>query len=103
MTVMRREVMTILPGKMGEVPKLLQRHTAAATRLNVPGGTRAYRCFAGGGDFFHTFIFEQEWDSLSALEAHGDKMRSDPEMREILAGWAKIIDSHEIELYTLME
>jgi hypothetical protein len=103
MKVMNREIMKVLPGKMGEAMELMQKHMAAATRLGVPPGGRGYRCISGGGDYFHTVVSEMDWDSLAAMEAFHEKTLADPEMQRLYAKWEAVLESHVIEVYTPMQ
>ena len=101
MKVVQRGVMKVIPGKMAEAMELNGKHMAAAHRLGCPP-MRSYRCLSGRGEFFHTIIGEAEWDSLAAMEAFFDKMMADAEMRELMAKWEGVLESHEIEFYLPM-
>lgn len=103
MKVMHREVMRVLSDKMDEATELLQEHKAASARLGMSGGERAYRCSFGGGDIFHTFIFERDWNSLAEMEAAREKASTDSEMQEILEKWDSLVVSLITELYIPIE
>ena len=101
MKVMVRSIMRFLPGKMAEGMKLEEKHMAIANRV-LGISARFYRPVIGGGDTIRTIIYEAEFDSLAAFEAHPEKMGADPEMQELIPKLAAVIDSFEVELYTPM-
>jgi len=100
MRVIQRGIMKVVPGKMAEAMELNEKHMAIASRYGMPP-MRGYRPFVGG-EFFHTIIFEAEWNSLAAMEAFFDKMFSDPEMQALMPKWDALLESHEVELYIPM-
>ena len=99
MKVIQRETMKVLPGKMAEAMKLVEKHTAITSRLGAPPW-RGYRLLSGRGEYMHTLVFETEWDSLAAMEPIFEKMLADPEMQALVAKWDAILESNEFEIYT---
>jgi len=97
MKVTQRTIMKILPGKMAEATKLLEKQAAVAGRLGGPPWI-CYRRFSGGGDNIHTLVFHADWNSLSTMEATLEKASGDPEMQELMAKWETILESQELEL-----
>jgi len=100
MKIIQRGTMKIVPGKMAEAMELMEKHTAAATRLGCPS-MKSYRPLIGS-EFFHTIVGEAEWESMAALEAFFDKMMADPEMQALMAKWEPVLDSHVVEFYAPM-
>lgn len=98
MKVIMRAPVKIVPGKMAEYMELEKKRIPMATRYGVPP-ERRYRLISGEGDMFHTIIYEMEWDSLTAIEAHFEKMSTDPEMQALQAKYDALIESHGLELY----
>ena len=101
MKIIQREIIKVVPGKMGEATDLFQKHAAAATRLGCPS-MRIYRPLIGN-EFFHTVFSEAEWDSMAAMETFYEKMMGDSEMQAYMAKWEAILESHVMELYTPMQ
>ena len=99
MKVIVRSIMKVLPGKMAEAMKLEKKHMAIASRV-LGISARGYRPLSGGGDTTRTIIYEAEFDSLAAFEAHPMKMGADPEMQALIPKLEAVIDSLEVELYT---
>ena len=58
MKAIQRTVMKIVPGKMEEYMKLMEKHKAIVGRLGFPSQARAYRLASGEGDVMHTIIYE---------------------------------------------
>jgi len=86
---------------MAEYMELERKRTAITTRLGQPP-EKVYRLLSGEGDIFHTLVYEIEWDSLAAVEAHFEKMYTDPETQVLQAQYDALIESHGLELYMLM-
>jgi len=101
MKIIQRGIMKFVPGKMAEAMELMEKHTAAATRLGCPSW-RSYRPLIGG-EFFHTIVGEVEWDSMAAMEDFYDKMMVDQEMQALMANWEAVLESHVVEFYTPMQ
>jgi hypothetical protein len=99
--VMVRSIMRFLPGKMAEGIKLEEKHMAIASRVTGIS-PKCYRPISGGGDTMRTIIYETEFDSFAAFEAHPAKMGADPEMQELVPKLNTVIDSFEVEFYTPM-
>ena len=93
--------MKVLPGKMAEAMELQKKHMAIASRV-VGISPRIYRPLSGGGDTVRTIIWEAEFDSLAAFEAHPKKMGADPEMQALIPKYEAVIDSMEVEFYMPM-
>jgi len=93
--------MKALPGKMEEMMKLEKKHMAIASRV-VGISPRCYRPISSGGDTIRTIIYEAEFDSLAAFEAHPEKMGADPEMQTLIPKLNAVIDSMEVEFYMPM-
>ena len=99
MKVMFRTTVKIVPGKMAEYMEVEEKSKAMASRYGMPPWRR-YNCLSG--DSMHTLVYEMEWDSLAAVEAHVVKMSTDPEMQAFQAKYDALIESHGLELYMLM-
>ena len=97
----RRAIARILPGKMAEAMKLLEKHMAIWKRYGVPP-MRTYRILVGGGDSTHTIVFELDWDNLTTMATVFERMMADPEMQKQMAEWEAIEEIHEVELYMAM-
>lgn len=93
--VIHRGTMKVVPGKMAEAMKLLQKMMAKSGRK-----WRCYKPLIGGGDVVHTIIGETEYDSLAEVVATWEEAPVDPEMKEIQAKWEAVIENHEAEWYT---
>lgn len=104
MKIMLREISKVLPGKMAEADEVLNMEKALAERAGGPrpAVTRMVP-FARQGDRMQTVIDQIELPSLAALEAAVERSRTNPEIREIEAKWEKILESHIIELYIVVE
>jgi len=98
MKIIQRGTMKIVPGKMAEAMELMEKHTAAATRLGCPS-MKSYRPLIGS-EYFHTIIGEAEWESMAAVEAFFEKMMADSEMQELMVKWEPVMESHVIEFFT---
>jgi len=96
MKVMVRLIIKVLPGKMAEYMELDKKTEAILTRLGMP--LRRYRCFTG--DSVNTIVYEEEYDSLAAMEAFYEKVRANPEDHAVFAKMEAVIDSLEVEFYT---
>jgi hypothetical protein len=103
MKVIQRSVVKVVPGKMVEYMELEKERMPIATRLGMPP-QRVYRLVSGEGDFFHTLIYELEWDSLAALEAYVEKMftNPDPEIQALMAKYDALMENHTNEVYMPM-
>ena len=99
MKVMVRSIMKVVPGKMAEAMELEQKHMATASRV-LGISPRCYRPVSG--DFMNTIIYESEWDSLAAFEAHPEKMMAEPEMQALFPKLEAITESYVAEFYTPM-
>jgi hypothetical protein len=98
MKIIQKGTMKIVPGKMAEAMELMEKHTAASTRLGCPS-MKSYRPLIGS-EFFHTIIGEAEWDSMAAMEAFYERMMEDSEMQALMAKWEPVMESHVIEFFT---
>ena len=104
MKIMLREILKVLPGKMAEAEEVLKMERAIRERSGGPRPVvTRYFPFAREGDRMHTLVDQVELPSLAALEAAVERSRTDPEIREIEAKWEKILESHIIELYIVVE
>ena len=101
MKVIMRAPVKVVPGKMAEYMELEEKRRPMVARLGYPP-EKVYRLLSGEGDMFHTLVYEMEWDSLAAVEAHVLKMSTDPEMQAFQAQYDALIESHGLELYMLM-
>jgi len=101
MKVMQRGIMKILPGKMQEAMELNKEYMGIISRYGAPS-MRMYRPFFGGGEYMHTVIFEVEWDSFTTMAAFFEKVMADPEVQSLMPKWETLLESHEVELYTVM-
>ena len=99
MKVIMRAPVKVVPGKMAEYMELEKKRIAITTRLGYPP-EKVYRMISGEGDIFHTLVYEMEWDSLAAIQAHFERMSTDPEMQAFQAQYDALIESHGLELYT---
>ena len=98
MKVVQRGIMKLLPGKMPEGMKLMEKHMAASKRLGMDiSRVRMYRP-GFGGDVMNTFIFEYEWDSLVEVAEFYEKMSQDKELHELGAKWEAVAESHSVEI-----
>lgn len=101
MEIMQRSILKVIPGKQAEAIGLLKQEDVIRTRLGAPPW-RSYRCISGkAGEDINTFIFDTDWESLASFEIFFEKLISDPEMKALSIKWGPLIESHEIELYTL--
>jgi len=101
MKIMKRTIMTVVPGKRGEGVELEKKHMTIANRvLGISG--KCYRRISGGCDTMNTIIIEGEFDSRAAFEAHPQKMGADPEMQALMPKFNAVIESFEVEFYMPM-
>ena len=103
MTIMVREVMKVLPGKMAKAKEIEKREKAVWNRLGVDIPVKNYFPFACQGDRMHTLVYQTEFDSLAAIEALGKEIGADPEMQEVAAKWDMVLDSRLVEFYTVLD
>ena len=103
MTIMVREVMKVLPGKMAEAKEVEKREQAVWNRLGLNLAVKNYFPFACQGDRMHTLVYQTEFESLSAMEALGKKIGPDPEMPAVAAEWDKVLESRLVEFYTVLD
>lgn len=96
--------MKVAPGKMQEAMELNKEYMGMVARLlgKMPP-MRMCRPLTGGGDYMHTVIFELEWGSLSAMAGFLEKLMADEEVQGLMPRWETLLESHEVELYTMME
>lgn len=101
---MQRGIMKVLPGKMQEAMELNKKYMGIVSRLigKMPA-MRMYRPFTGGGDYMHTVVFELEWNNLTTIAAFFEKVMVDSEVQALMPKWEALLESHEVELYTVME
>lgn len=103
MKIMQRAILKVVPGKTAEAIELLKKEVAFRERVGAKPW-RVYRCIAGrDGEDMNTFYFDTDWDSLADFEKFLHKFISDPEMKSLTAKWIPIVDSHEMEFYTVIE
>jgi hypothetical protein len=98
MSVIVRNVIKFLPGKMTEGMELVKQWVAIASRV-LGTSSRCSRPISGGGEATRTIIWETELDSLAAFEAHPVKLGADPEMQALFPKLDAVIDSLDVELY----
>lgn len=103
MTIMVREVMKVLPGKMAEAKEVEKRESAIWDRLGLNIVVKHYLPFACQGDRMHTLVYQTEFDSFAAIEALGKKIGPDPEMPAVAAEWDKVLESRIVEFYTVLD
>jgi hypothetical protein len=103
MTIMVREVMKVLPGKMAEAKEVEKMEVAVWDRLGVDIKVKHFLPFACQGDRMHTLVYQTEFDSLSAMEALGKKIGPDPEMPAVAAAWGKVLESRIVEFYAVLD
>lgn len=104
MKIMLREISKVLPGKMAEALEIEKMERELAERRGgPPPAVTRYIPFAREGDRMHTLVHQVEFDSLAALATGLEKSRENPEIREIEAKWEKILESHLIELYLVVD
>ena len=102
MKVMQRGIMKILPGKMIDAMELNEEYMAMVKRLGAPiADMRTYRPWFGG-EYIHAIVFEMEWESLTAMAAFFEKMMAEPKMQTMMNKWETLLESHEVEIYTIM-
>lgn len=99
MKIIERGTIKVVPGKMKEAMGLLKQDYAISDSWGCPP-TRMYRCISGKGEYYHTLIVENEWNSLAELEAFLEKITEDPEMRAVQAELENVLVSQEVELFT---
>jgi len=97
MKVMLRAIVEVAPGKMAEYMELDKKSEAICTRLEMPP-LRRYRCFTG--DSINTIVYEQEFDSLAAMEAFNEKAMANPEIMAMSAKMEAVMESQINEFYT---
>lgn len=98
--ILERLIQHVHPGKWDELEKLDAKWTVIESRLGYPP-KRRYRTYFGenGTD---TLVIEREWESLAALEATQTKAFADPEIHQLYAQGAGIIDSNRQEIYVAL-
>ena len=102
MKIIRRGIAKVIPGKREEMFELLGKYIPVARRYGLPP-VKVYGRLSGGGDYLHMFFFETEWDSLAAMETYADRMAADTEAQAIVAKCETILESDELQFYTLIE
>jgi len=98
MKVMVRLITKVLPGKMAECMELEEKYMAIASRVLGMPPLRRYRCFTG--DSVNTIVYEEEYDSLAAMEAFYEKAMANPELHAMAAKMDALMESLIIEFYT---
>jgi hypothetical protein len=97
MKVTMRAVVKVVPGKMAEYMELDKKSEAISTRAGMPP-LRWYRCLSG--DSMNTIVYEQEFDSLAAMEAFSEKAMANPEEQAMFAKMEAVMESLITEFYT---
>jgi hypothetical protein len=101
MKVVERRIFKIAAGKWDQINNLEQRFDALEAQWGFPP-KRRYRCIAGTHDS-DTYIFEREWDSLSAAETAGQKAMADQQWQALMQEGEQVFVSSQAELYSLLE
>lgn len=103
MKIMQRAILKVVPGKMDQALELLEKEEAFRKKVGV-SPWRKYRCIAGrDAEDMNTFYFDSDWESLAEFEKFLHKFGSDPEMTSLTEKWKPIVESHEMEFYTVLE
>ena len=94
--IMLRATREIAPGKMGEYMAIESRVAARYPELGLPV-IKTYRPFIGG-DSSNTVLIDTEWESLSALDAAGEKLHADPVIQEARRERRGLVVSNRLEI-----
>ena len=101
MKVKQRGIIKIFPGKMAEAMELEKKLEAMRNRLGA-APLKRYRCLSGRDDYTHTYIWESEWDSFTAMGNFFDKMFESEELKELGPKLDTVMELHEMEFLTEM-
>jgi hypothetical protein len=100
MAIVVRTIHHVRFGQWKEAMELEKKWAASEARRGLPP-KRYYRSIAGSEDN-HTFVWEQEWESLAAMEAAHQSSPDDSETRALLAKTFEVYSSVRSEIYFVL-
>jgi len=101
MAILMREIQRIRPDAWEELEHLEARWVGLEKRAGYPESKRRYRVYSSADDT-NTVVIEIEWESFAAMEAANERLAQDPEMAELVAATAPIVQSIRMEFYTVL-
>jgi hypothetical protein len=100
MIAIERMTQKIYPGKWAELAELDKKYNEVEMRAGFPQKKRL-QCVIGSIDQ-NSIIIERQWDCLAVMESTYEKVMADPEWQALGAETNTIVQSTQIEVYTLV-
>ena len=99
MKIIERTYITVVPGKMDEMQRLIDRQFVICKGMPQPQSFRAYRSLSSV-DNFNTVVLEFDWDNFGDIGVLLEKQKKSKEYQELLNEVITLCSTSIHEFYT---